>query len=570
MTNNPIRICGVPITGYRIVIPQNVSPCIQYCAEELQKYLGLAYGAQFSICDDSTPKADHEIAISKTSRGDALSPLDEEEYEISVSNGLVKIIGGSDRGTLYGIYGFLERFIGWRWFSLDTEVLRQPHMSELYDGDVYRKKPYYEYRNCMFYEANQFPVFKAKLGFNASINKKYSEMLGGGLEYSGFVHTFNALCPPKTYFEEHPEYFSLVDGKRQPTQLCLTNPEVLQIVINNALEKLRTNKNTFISISQNDNTDYCQCPACKAIDEEEGSPSGTLLRFVNKVAEAIEKEFPDVKVDTLAYTYTRKLPKLTRPRHNVVIRLCSIECCFRHPLTDTPCSDNLGFCNDINDWSSICDKLYIWDYCTDFAHYSLPFPNYGVLRQNNEFYAKHNVAGMLSQGNYNRRGADMNEFKTYLFSKLYKDPFMSAEEYEYHVCDFLEGYYGKGWENIRKYIDILLEESRNQHYDCYFDAEDNYHSLYKRIDEIYSLFDNALALADEKQADHIKTTRLSVTNVELSVAKNIAENNGEELSPEYLAKKRKYFEDCKKYGVHLSEHFNYADDIEEAMNFYKI
>ena len=67
---------------------------------------------------------------------------------------------------------------------------------------------------------------------------------------------------------------------------------------------------------------------------------GTLLRFVNAVADAVAERYPDVLVDTLAYQYTRNVPKLTRPRRNVIIRLCSIECCFRHPLTDETCPEN--------------------------------------------------------------------------------------------------------------------------------------------------------------------------------------------------------------------------------------
>ena len=99
----------------------------------------------------------------------------------------------------------------------------------------------------------------------------------------------------------------------------------------------------IISITQNDWAGACECPDCKALDEAEGSHSGTMLSFANYLAEKIEPEFPNVAVDTFAYQYTRKPPKTIRPRPNVIVRLCSIECCFAHPLEICPSSENHRF-----------------------------------------------------------------------------------------------------------------------------------------------------------------------------------------------------------------------------------
>ena len=85
----------------------------------------------------------------------------------------------------------------------------------------------------------------------------------------------------------------------------------------------------MISISQNDWHGYCECEKCRALDEHEGTHAGTLIHFVNAVAEEVEKEHPDILIETLAYQYTRKPPRHVRPRRNVVTRLCSIECSLR-------------------------------------------------------------------------------------------------------------------------------------------------------------------------------------------------------------------------------------------------
>ena len=117
---------------------------------------------------------------------------------------------------------------------------------------------------------------------------------------------------------------------------------------------------TFFSVSQNDWGNYCQCPNCTALAEHEGSQSGPLIEFVNAIADALKDDYPNVTIDTLAYQYTRKPPKYTRPRPNVCVRLCSIECCFAHPLESDPF--NATFVADIRDWAKICNRLYIWDY----------------------------------------------------------------------------------------------------------------------------------------------------------------------------------------------------------------
>ncbi|MCK7480528.1 MAG: DUF4838 domain-containing protein [Candidatus Moduliflexus flocculans] len=203
---------------------------------------------------------------------------------------------------------------------------------------------------------------------------------GGRQVYEGFVHTFYTLIPPGKYFDAHPEWFSEIDGRRTATnaQLCLTERgHAPGAGHRTSSERLRANPEaTIASVSQNDCFGNCTCPKCRAVDEEEGGPAGSLLRFVNAVAADLEAEFPQVAFDTLAYQYTRKPPRLVRPRPSVIVRLCSIECSFARPLDDPK---NKAFFDDLDGWSKIAGRLYIWDYTTDFSHYVQPHPNYGVL-----------------------------------------------------------------------------------------------------------------------------------------------------------------------------------------------
>jgi len=142
---------------------------------------------------------------------------------------------------------------------------------------------------------------------------------------------------------------------------------------------------------------------------------GPLLRAVNQVAKAIETEFPHVEVDTLAYQYTRPAPKITKPRDNVIIRLCSIECNFAVSFSD---ESNKAFRDDMINWSKISNRIWIWNYVTDFGNYVMPWPDYRAISQNVRFFANHSVKGLYQEANYQSYGGDCAELKTYLMSSI--------------------------------------------------------------------------------------------------------------------------------------------------------
>jgi hypothetical protein len=214
----------------------------------------------------------------------------------------------------------------------------------------------------------------------------------------------------------------------------------------------------ILSLTQEDNFDFCQCDNCKKVDEYEGSNAGSMLRFVNAVAQNIAEDYPHVLIDTFAYQYTRTPPKHVKPLNNVVVRLCSIECCFAHPLDDPNCPDNQRFANDIREWSKICDRLYIWDYTTNYAAYNVIFPNFQVLQKNMRFFKRHNVIGVYEEGNPQSELAhsEFNELKGWLLSRLMFNPDL---DYDAEMNGFLKAYYGGGWQYVRAYIDLISENS---------------------------------------------------------------------------------------------------------------
>ncbi len=449
--------------AYTIVRPANASPSQVYAAEELRRFTEQMTGVQLPIVTDETPLPACAILLGDTRftseilGGSAdVKALGEDGFQLARSGDRVLVLGGPVRGTLYGVYELLERFGGCRWYSSwhsvipRRDTLAVPALDET-------QKPAFALREPFW-----FDMFDGDLAARNKVNGNtmrldakhggHSYRFGGGL---GSCHTFEALCSPDTYFGTHPEYFSMVNGKRikEYTQLCLSNPDVLRIVTSNVLERIRKDPGaSFYGVSQNDWYNFCTCADCKAVDDAEESHAGMMIAFVNKIAEAVEKEFPEVIIETLAYQYTRKPPKTIRPRANVMPCLCTIECDFSFPITSSGFQENRAFLDDIRGWGAICKRLYIWDYTTNFRDYTSPFPNVLALQGNVKFFQTNRVEYLFEQGAYQGRHGDFAELKAWLLAKWLWNPDLPAEPL---LQDFFQGYYGAAAPYVRTYFDAL-------------------------------------------------------------------------------------------------------------------
>jgi Domain of unknown function (DUF4838) len=394
------------------------------------------------------------------------SALGPEELVMKTRGGRLLLAGGRPRGTLYAVGRFLQEECGVRWWAPWAKTVPTRTTLKIRDLDR-RERPAFEYR-----EPYWVPAFDADWCWRNGANGQSSRLTpewGGRVDYKGFVHTFYPLAPPEKYFAAHPDWYSEIKGRRttEHAQLCLTNPELRDFIVAQVKQWLRESPGArIISVSQNDWHGACECAKCKALDDAEGTHAATMLTFANYVAEHIEAEFPDVAVDTLAYQYTRKPPKTIRPRPNVIVRLCSIECNFREPL-DSPA--NASFGDDIRNWSKLCNRLYIWDYTTDFGHYLQPHPNWYELDANLRFFAANGVRGVFEQGAYQSQGSEMAEMRAWVLAQLLWNPRADGRAL---IKEFVEGYYGPAAAPaILEYLDLMHEASKGAKLTCFAGTE---------------------------------------------------------------------------------------------------
>ena len=496
-------------TDYKIVVSENASKSEQWAAKELQKYLSKISGADFEITGDENDVTKNEIIVGYNKHSQKLLGDNFKKPDISDESFIYKniksnlvMLGGKQRGTMYAVLSFLENVFGIRWYTPKITIIPK---REKYSFDYinHSEKPSIQVRNDFYYEAFK-PIWAAHNKVNGAMSNRKQI---GGVEIYDSVHTFYRYLPPTEFYKKHPEYYSLIDGKRiyERAQLCLSNPDVIDIMTERLKQEMRKNPEALIySVSQNDWQNPCQCSDCQKIVDKEGSQSGIIIWFVNQVADRIKAEFPDKYVGTLAYTYTRKPPKEIKPKENVIIRFCSIECCFAHDFNS--CPKNRDFMSDMHKWSAISPHLYIWDYVVNFSHYIMPYPNFNVLQQNIKIFEKNNAIGIMEQANYQSRGGEFAELRAYVIAKLLWNMNCDVDKV---IDDFMYGYYGRSGQYVREYFDLLHAQiTPDTHIHFRIKPDDKIFSE-KFIREADKIFDKAEIVADNDEIkERVEMARL--------------------------------------------------------------
>ncbi len=509
-------------SSYHIVTSQLASSAERFAASELQKYIYDSTGVCIPYFSDRCPRRGVEIMVGMAPRDSAdavdLTGLGEEGFVIrTLDSGDLVIRGAAARGTVYGVYRFLELFLGFRCFRRDIEKIDTREELVLPHTDI-REKPAFEYREAYFrfaFDGN----FASKNRLNANLAEVSMEQ-GGHTKFYNFHHSFDDLVPTDTYFASHPEYFSEIDGVRTGhTQLCLTNPAVLRIATEQVFRWIEENPHCRVfSVGQNDNSQPCTCPACRALTEQDGSHAGPMLRFVNAIAREVAKVYPEVLIHTFAYQYTRKAPKNVVPEPNVIVRLCNIECkhnkSFRE-LAGNPENPAHDFMNNIKEWSAICNRLYLWDYCTNFKNYLQPFPNLFTMAENIRTYRDCGIRGVLEQGNFAYGGgAALDDLKSYVIARLLWHPDLDVHQL---IDEFTAGVYGEGGRYVKAYIYKMAEAvSGDVPMGIYDSPSAGYFTdaLVEECDRLFALAEEAAE--NEVIRERIRRERLSVRFLQVS------------------------------------------------------
>ena len=513
-----------------IILPPNAIPSEVTAAKELQNYLHKIFPGKFPIVRDesiSSPaiRLGQSATNSQLLGGLDFSALKPDEIILKTQDKNLILTGERPRGTLYAVYEFLERAYGVRFWN--PSITDYPHKKEFTIPQIdYRYAPVFRDRKTN-YELARFPEFSVRMRINHDtyMPRRYppvSGEWGGYHSIRGWVHTFLQLIPLKKYYVSHPEFFALVNGRRDNranAQLCMSNPELRKELVKNIRQWLKENpEQEVVSLSQSDAERFCSCGNCRNFIKRHGNLTDLLLDMVNEVASSIQQEFPKVKVETLAYRKTRKPPKTIRPADNVIIRLCAIECDASKPLDS---KGNMKFADDLKKWSEIAPELYIWNYVTNFTQFYRPQPNLKHLGRDLRFFAKYGAVSVYQQGltRFSRKPetlgfADLSDLRLYLICKLLWNPALDADQV---INEFLYGVYGPAAPELRRYID-LINDAPQKHPDTVVDCYSNSTAAWLEPDTLIAAW-QAMERAKQKAGNNPELLkRIKVIAISINLA----------------------------------------------------
>ncbi len=552
-----LTINGTDISEYVIACNAEAGGVIPTAAAELQKYIELTCGAALEIDSDGVEAGTKRILIDEN----IVEDTDDFKYYTD-EDGLV-LAGSAKRGALYAVYNFLEEQLGWRFFAADTEVCNEARSIRIKNLD-YTYEHAFEIRDIYWTEAfdDMFSVKRYQNGEGKRrvlANDNPDSIALGGSEsmHPNGTHTIAALS--ETGDHEQP---------------CLSDETVYQNILKNVIAWLSEDTTRkSIHISQNNNENWCMCEACFEDIDKYGAPAATIIKMLNRLDEDLKAAgYEDITLVTFAYKYSFKCPTGIVCNEDVAVEVITNDFCFNHAFDDPDCAINAKRLKTLKSWAAICSNLYVWDYSVNFMYYLSPFPNFDVIRDNMRVFNELGAVAMLSQGNYQTVSPEFGALRTYLLAKLMQNPTMSEEEYNRHMNEFLEAYYGAGWENIRAYIDYFTElaNTKDDCFGIYSTPEVMFggHAFAPASEQLVEWFADALKLAEnEAQTNHIRQTQICCEWLRIgAIHYEVTERNNRSEVERMRSATDKLFAACQEFGVRVAENAPLPDAIQRRWN----
>jgi hypothetical protein len=466
----PMALAESGRTRYVIVIGKGADYGEDLAAKELAHFLWGMTGAEFPVERDSEPVSDLEIVLGNTNRKgldqipDDLKTDNLEGFAIVREDAKLFIMGNSPRGTLYGVYDFLDIELGVKFLTAEvTHVPQAPTLTVEMQSRMFA--PVIERRTIWEGLGGQSTRRNRMNGVSFGLD---NSRLGGVVPIGPTTHTFSSLVPPDKHFETHPEYFSQIDGKRKRehnglfTQLCMSNPEVAEIAIKTIRgwlgPEVKTNpyNKYIVSVTVNDTPYFCQCEECTQINKEEGVElGGNKMRFVNSIADQLAEEYPAISIETMLYH--TELPKITKPASNVLIQMVH-DPDWRYAFDDPTSKPNAERLQEFLKMKESIGDGYVYNWIKlgkySSGSYLDPRPNLRFIARNIRIMTECGVRGYFCQ-TVQSRGTEMQDLRYYLLARAMWRPEIDSRE---TIREFCNLYYSAGAPDVIRYIDFLHDE----------------------------------------------------------------------------------------------------------------
>ena len=544
-----ITIAGADLSEYVIVCPADADECQRFAADELRRFLGDACGIYPEIVTESDGYA---ITLVRDVTGETYG---DEAFNIKSHEKGVTITGGRWRGCMYGVYSFLEQYVGYRFYYADIAKKSDVEAATAYlyktdsiviDTDVdHTEEPSIHARDTHG-GGTSSPALKHN-GWNMS---KY----GGYGVIAKACHGYANQWIPDSEIQE----LGYNVGYNYGINPCYTDEFLNSLLIERVIKYCKDREASIkdgniptIDVAQHDIGSFCMCENCVALYSKHGGYSGATVNLGNMVAEAlVDAGFPEVPVAILAYYGTDKPPRNIEIHENLYISYCfyvTLEghfICGNHSINGTECSVNNYFAKLYDGWAALTDNLYVWYYPFQAYYLAYSSPYTFNLYHDFKYLADCNTYGvfMHCEGDSINQTYNTGLANFYMGQRMMWNANITEEEYHEMLKEFLFLAYGDGYEYVYDYIRIIEEAADMNGCFCGFHTAImnrlNFSYIKDNIPLLLSLREQAIRLARTSHQEEL-CDRLfaSVLYYELAVFHTDMWVNGtDEMRAEYKEK----------------------------------
>ena len=492
-----------------------------------------------------------------------LAKLGSEEFRIVAEGEKIFIVGGRPRGTMYGVFWFLDRKLGVHWLTLDCEQVPQLSEFTLAKTDI-TMKPAFGARVLQTEEHGadtpEGRRWRAHNLLNSGFGGIYTcdETYGEELIFSppAACHGMHKIIPRAKYFESHPEFWALQNGKRNcPAKqngvsgdYCLTNQELIAVTASECREFLKKNPTArYISIQEGDFTaGYCDCEPCKKLVAEcGGKESARWVYFANHVARILKDEFPKVQFLIFAYARSKEPPKNIKADLNVCVELCAWGNRRGLPYAHEKNKNGQGLMVQLDEWKKIADHILLWDYTYSFGDTLLQSPDLLLNIDNLRAFSKSGVDGIFTENGVPQHIAFGMPYKAWLIPRAMWNP-EECGDGEALERTFCREYYGEASGNlVADYLKLLRDVNRRQGFVDFTSGGTIGKADFESVDttlKAYELLNEAFVKAeDDIHRDRIHAFMLPLQYQVLRNFKKLSETGKIRESFDELSKSMKEF-----------------------------
>ena len=535
------------VSPYKIVLPSNATARLEFAAQELQYFFSLSTGVQLPIISDAEVQNQEGRYLSLGGTAIAadagVAPTYEEVngdgYRIKTHGDAVVMIGNSDDGTVYSVYGFLEKQFNLKLYTPDYYTYDTVTEAFLIDFD-WLNVPDFSWRCGGTYVSGSQPPATPSTHERQLSRTRMRYMYGDG--WGSYGHAHFGLLPPSKYYAEHPDWYYIPgnpeNGRPEDCmQLAWANNETGmwdEFVKNLKQDILNKPDQNRFHLGHEDNSYYPDTGNYQEVAQANGGfASAVELIFLNYVVREINEwaavEIPDRKLEFSMFAYGATLePPVKKDENGNYVPFN--ENCVAEPnlgvmVTPIMMNTSHGYLDPSNEesarafegWAACTDIMHVWAYSAFFADYMQPVHGFGSYKRNYMDYKRLGVTSVFEQGIGEGYVPNFIELKQYLVSNLMWDCSLDTDDL---IVEFMQVWYGAGWEYVYDYYTLMRSHMTELELQgVYAHVQDHTFNDPKLMPKAYldqcdALFAKALseakAAGDERGYFNIEAERLQV------------------------------------------------------------